>query len=239
MTTQRFYSESHSVGLPDKKVVDAVLQACQVLAAVKLLDVGCGDGAFTLLVKEVVRAKEVYGIDISQEAVAKGKERGIECCAVDVDEQDLPFPDGFFDMVYAGAIIEHLVDPDRLLDEIRRVLSPEGVAIAYIPNLAAWYNRLLLLAGYMPQGTEASLRLPNAGKLFKTTELGGGHLRIITLMAFKQLLKNHGFKIVGVKGVAPPVAALPRPLRLAFSALNSVLCRFPSLASAMVVVLTK
>ncbi|MEJ8669191.1 class I SAM-dependent methyltransferase [Streptomyces sp. MS1.AVA.1] len=70
----------------------------------------------------------------------------------------LPFRTGSADAVLFSEVIEHLVDPDAALDEIRRVLRPGGHLMLSTPNLAAWYNRALLLAGVQPVFSEVSLR---------------------------------------------------------------------------------
>lgn len=240
LTKEVFYSQHWSVGLPDERLVRELLRVARKIRAEVLLDVGCGDGSLTVLVQRTVGASTVWGVDISEEAIAKAAERGIRGCVLDIDERELPFPNEFFDAVLAGAIIEHLVNPDRILAEIHRVMRISGHALVYAPNLASWYNRLLLLLGFQPQVTEASLRIPDAGKILKTTPPGGGgHLRVITLRAFRELLEAHGFKVLEVRGVAPPTAPLPKVLRPVFASLNAILCRFPSLASSMIALVTK
>jgi SAM-dependent methyltransferase len=49
------------------------------------------------------------------------------------DGHDLPFLDGSFDGVICQAVLEHVVDPQRCVDEIHRVLNPRGVVYAEIP----------------------------------------------------------------------------------------------------------
>lgn len=49
------------------------------------------------------------------------------------DAHDIPFPDGFFDAVIAMAVLEHVVDPNRCVSEVHRVLKPEGFVYATTP----------------------------------------------------------------------------------------------------------
>jgi SAM-dependent methyltransferase len=51
------------------------------------------------------------------------------------DAHDLPFEDGAFDAVFAEAVLEHVCDPQRVVAEIIRVLSPEGFVYAVTPFL--------------------------------------------------------------------------------------------------------
>ena len=94
----------------------------------RILDVGCGDGNFSILIGKACKAEEVYGIEISKEGVEMARKNGVKCFQLDVDEEDFPFEDNFFDAVTALELIEHLFDPDRFLEEVYRVLKPEGIS---------------------------------------------------------------------------------------------------------------
>ena len=50
------------------------------------------------------------------------RKNGVKCYQLDVDEEDFPFGDNYFDAIFCGDIIEHLYDPDHLLSEMYRVL---------------------------------------------------------------------------------------------------------------------
>ena len=153
-----------------------------------LLDIGCGDGINTVLLKEALGASAVYGIDISPGACEAAGQRGVDSICFDIEEGILPFPDEYFDAIFCGEIIEHLFDTDHLLDEIYRLLKPGCSCIITTPNLAAWYNRLSLLLGFQPHLTAASLEHYQAGKLFRGTSGGRDHIRVMTLRAFSNSL---------------------------------------------------
>ncbi len=219
-----------------------LLLLAETLRADRLLDIGCGDGALTVALQKALRSREVFGVEISPEGSALASRRGVRVRTMDVDGEQLPFPNSFFDAVYAGEILEHLYDPDQLLDEIYRVLRSTGFAIIDTPNLAAWHDRLSLLFGFQPHTTEGSLRHGSAGKLF-TSQIpgGGGHLRILTLRAFLQLMKLHGFTVryvLGASGKRMP-RSLPLAPRLVFEALNRLFSRFPSLSTFVITLVEK
>ena len=194
-----------------------------------VLDVGCGVGFFSEKLKNRLGI-EVYGIDISRNALNVAKKRGIKCKYANLDKS-IPFKNEKFDLVFCGEIIEHLEDPDHLLIEIRRVLKPEGHLVLSTPNLAAWYNRIILLFGIQPIFSEVS-SIKNLGKKFEILGQGSqpvGHLRIFTLRGIKDVLKLHNFEILEIKGFA----VLP------FLLINNVdrfFCLFPSLSSGFVIV---
>ena len=126
----------------------------------KLLDIGCGDGNFTILMGQACGAKEVYGVEISEKGVEMARERGVKAYKVDVDSEDFPFQDNFFDTITALELIEHLYDPDHFLNEVYRVLKPEGIFILSTPSLASIYNRIALLLSYQPYSVRVSLNRP-------------------------------------------------------------------------------
>ncbi len=97
-----------------------------------LLDCGCGPGAITLSLAETVAPGHVVGIDLEprmiERAIAAASERQIDNVRFEVANIcDLPFPDGTFDALFTSAVLEHLSVPGQALQEMYRVLKPEGV----------------------------------------------------------------------------------------------------------------
>jgi methionine biosynthesis protein MetW len=242
MRNSDLYLKGYGKSVSGEDRVRKLLMLAGTLRADRLLDIGCGDGALTVALQKALRAREVFGLEISPEGSALALHRGVCVKTMDVDGEQLPFPDSFFDAVYAGEILEHLYDPDKLLDEIYRVLRSAGFAIIDTPNLAAWHDRLSLLFGFQPHTTEGSLRYGSAGKLFTSHALGGGgHLRILTLRAFLQLMKLHGFSVkhvIGASGRRMPRSLPPAP-RLLFEAMNRLFSRFPSLSTFLIALVEK
>ncbi len=117
----------------------------------KFLDLGCGDGSF---MKYVCGKKiEYWGLDI---VTRNNNSRILNC---DIDNDTVPKKIGRnFDVVFAGEILEHVYDPELMLEKLRRLLNKNGSIIITTPNLAAWYNRLSLLIGYQPFFSGVGLR---------------------------------------------------------------------------------
>jgi SAM-dependent methyltransferase len=65
----------------------------------------------------------------------------------DYDGAHLPFADHSFDIVYSSNVLEHVVELDKLTQEMKRVLRPSGIALHLVPN-STW--RLLSLVTYYP-----------------------------------------------------------------------------------------
>lgn len=95
----------------------------------RILDVGCGTGAN---LKTLSEFGEAEGVDISSDALAFCRERGLEVKLGAAEE--LPYADGTFDLVTALDVVEHLDDDVGGLREMRRVLRPGGHALIFVPT---------------------------------------------------------------------------------------------------------
>ena len=98
----------------------------------RVLDCGCGPGAITVDVADLVAPGEIVGIDIEpsqiEAARRRAAERGLANARFEVASvHELPFPDASFDAAYAHTVVQHLREPARALREIRRVLAPGGL----------------------------------------------------------------------------------------------------------------
>ena len=89
---------------------------------------------------------DVVGVDVDRGALGEAAQLGIETVWADV-EQPLPFEDEGFDVVVAAELLEHLRRPDRLMEEIRRLLRPGGTIAGSVPNAYRLKTRLRVLAG--------------------------------------------------------------------------------------------
>ncbi|MFJ8824704.1 class I SAM-dependent methyltransferase [Streptomyces sp. NPDC102467] len=191
-----------------------------------VLDVGCGDGSAATVAARLLPGHRLVGVDWSQNALRRAAVRVPEAVRLVRGEltcHGLPFRDSIAHAVLLSEVIEHLVDPDAALDEIRRVLRPGGHLMLSTPNLAAWYNRALLLAGVQPVFSEVSLRAIHGRP---GTEVVG-HLRLYTPRALRQFVAAAGFDVVRLTGA--PFHGVPRALR----PLDRLACAAPSLASIL------
>jgi SAM-dependent methyltransferase len=99
-----------------------------------VLDAGCGVGYGTAILAGAGAARAV-GIDISPEAIEHAHDRYGEAGGFVVgDLQALPFADDTFAAAVCFEAIEHVADPSRALDELRRVLRPDGLLLISSPN---------------------------------------------------------------------------------------------------------
>lgn len=103
------------------------------VAGKRILDLGSGPGYYS----EVLRAAgaTVVALDLSESNARKASVRG--GLGVVGDAQRLPLPAGRFDGVCCSNLLEHVPDPDRVIDELQRVLRPGGWAWVSWTN---WYS---------------------------------------------------------------------------------------------------
>ena len=98
----------------------------------RLLDCGCGPGAITVNLAEVVAPGEVVGIDLEDKQFEIGKayarEHGVSNVWFETGNiYDLPFESNTFEAVFAHDVLYHLKSPRKALTELHRILKPGGV----------------------------------------------------------------------------------------------------------------
>lgn len=101
-------------------------------APVRLLDVGCGIGC--LLSEAAKRGVDVFGIDISQQGLAKVKCDFPFAKVCVADGEEIPFKDNSFEYLFSLGSVEHFLHPDKGIREAERVLKSNGYAILLLPN---------------------------------------------------------------------------------------------------------
>ncbi len=228
-----------------KKAVEMFVS--QLGMAERVLDIGCGTGGIALHLQVVLKAGEVFGVDLVEERVSAAQARGVKAIRLDLDQDgDIPLESGHFDAIFCGDIIEHLTDRDRFLDEISRLLTDRGICVLTTPNLAMWVNRFALLLGWQPFATMVSLRHNVGRPVLSQAHGGGGHsLQLFTLKSLRELLALHGFSVTGAYGVGIGEmelgvnALIERPLYKAFAGavypIDRLLSMRASLAPELVV----
>lgn len=100
----------------------------------RVLDIGCGIGQFTELVKATKKDTTVWGTDISPLAIEDNKKRNkdITYYVSTVGEQQL-LPDNYFDVVFSGEVLEHIDNPHDLFKDAYKCLKRGGTFIVTTP----------------------------------------------------------------------------------------------------------
>jgi ubiquinone/menaquinone biosynthesis C-methylase UbiE len=110
-----------------------------LVAGKRVLDVACGEGYGSALLSRLASA--VSGVDISNEAVTHATAEYLtqkNLKFIEASCTQLPFADHSFDVVVSFETIEHITEHDSFLDEIKRVLTTDGLLIISSPNKAEY-----------------------------------------------------------------------------------------------------
>ncbi|MEQ1849573.1 MAG: class I SAM-dependent methyltransferase [Candidatus Peribacteraceae bacterium] len=124
-------------------------------------------------------SKNLYGIDIVDRPTVPLPQY-VETKKVDLNVQPIPYPDGFFDTVIAGDVIEHVTNPLFMLCEANRVLKPGGTLIVSTPNPYYYWEamqNLLVRYEWMRAKQE-------------------GHFTTFTRINMRNILTRTGFELV-------------------------------------------
>lgn len=176
---------------PERFAERRALLLAQVGASDRVLDLGCGDGAFAAVL--VGAGAVVTGVDVAAEAVRRARERAPEARIEQVAEgAPLPLDEDAVDVVWAGEVLEHVADVVGLLSEVRRVLRWGGTLLVTTPNLARFGVALEALRG-----------APLEDRLDPRSD----HLRFFTARTLAALLRDAGFSDVEVRAHGGPPGA--------------------------------
>ena len=147
----------------------------------RVLDVGCGTGQLGSLLKQ--HGHQVTGVELVSEAAELARDHLDRVEVADI-EVGLPFPPASFDAIIFADVLEHLIDPWRVLREATTLLAPGGCVVASIPNIQ--HHRVMrgLVNGrwqYRDHGITDR-----------------GHLRFFTLQTIRDLFASAGLDLVHV-----------------------------------------
>ncbi|HZP72238.1 MAG TPA: class I SAM-dependent methyltransferase [Gaiellaceae bacterium] len=145
----------------------------------RVLDVGCGAGGVGRSLRS--RADELVGIEIDERAAAEA-EQVYDTVVVGTVEDVLPGLAGPFDAVLCYDVLEHLVDPERVLGELRACAAPDALLHVSVPNARHW----TLVRDLVLRGT------------FGYTDWGHRdrtHLRWLTSADLVRLLEGGGWRV--------------------------------------------
>ena len=118
-----------------RPVGEQAIEAMQLPADARVLDVGCGSGWATRLIAQQATAGRVVGIDISDEMVQLGRDTSADYVNVEfhvASAERLPFADGEFTHAFSMESLYYYEDMGLALREIRRVLDQGGVFVCVV-----------------------------------------------------------------------------------------------------------
>jgi ubiquinone/menaquinone biosynthesis C-methylase UbiE len=104
------------------------------------LEIGCGNGNGTKLIKRYFSPKKIIGIDLDEKMIkiATKRNQDISISYKIMDASKLDFPDEYFDAIFDFGIIHHIPNWKDSLKEIKRVLKPKGEIILEDLSIASF-----------------------------------------------------------------------------------------------------
>jgi SAM-dependent methyltransferase len=126
--------DDYDVFLPEAKarIIDGFVRLSGLAPGARVIDMGCGSGAFTGLLAE--RGYNVSGVDIAPKLIALAQAKFPHIEFFTGDAENTPFEAGTFDGVLLSGLAHHFPDPRRLAAEVARLLKPGGHFVAFDPN---------------------------------------------------------------------------------------------------------
>ena len=174
--------------LPDPKIDRKFERICALVRAQlpceAFLDAGCGDGRYLAALAPELPARRA-GVDISERILETARQR-VEADYRRANLEDLPFADAAFDLVLCSQVIEHVLDADRAVSELARVLRPGGALVISTDNARNYVKRVL---NAPRTAAVAALRLRGARGRIESPATA------YTATSFRGLLERGGFTV--------------------------------------------
>ena len=143
----------------------------------KILSTACGDGHLEEFVMKAANF-EIDAIDGNESGVLNAQKRGINAICGNV--YDMPYPDKTYDLILAMNIIEHLTEPIKYFQEVKRLLKTDGKIFMKLPNWGHLYYRLRFL---------------RRGSLNTLYQMTRGHFVFYTFNELIRFIEDIGFVV--------------------------------------------
>jgi 2-polyprenyl-3-methyl-5-hydroxy-6-metoxy-1,4-benzoquinol methylase len=154
----------------------------------RVLDIGCGAGAFGAALKSRIEGLSVTGVEMDPEAAESARARLDLVLTGDAVAALARMQDQKFDAIVLNDVLEHVMDPEALLRQLRPHVADGGCVVASIPNVREFFTVLdLVLRGRWDYVDE--------GILDRT------HLRFFTRASLPGLFERGGFHLESVAGI--------------------------------------
>jgi 2-polyprenyl-3-methyl-5-hydroxy-6-metoxy-1,4-benzoquinol methylase len=154
--------------------------------AQKILDVGCGIGAFAAQLAS--KDREIWGVEIDPESASEASKHLFRVLNGKIETEIANLPDNYFDAIVFNDVLEHLYDPWDVIEKIKHKLTKGGNLICSIPNVRYIRNLGHLLF-------DRDWHYSDSGILDST------HVRFFTKKSMYRLMKDSGYTILKIKGI--------------------------------------
>lgn len=101
---------------------------------IKVLEIGCACGATLLEIKNFYPNAELYGIEFNENSAAVAKNFA-NVQAQDIEKENLDYEEKSFDYIILADVLEHLINPNKAVKNLKKYLKDDGYILASIPNV--------------------------------------------------------------------------------------------------------
>ncbi len=191
----------------ERRRTNSIMKFLDVRDADSVLDIGCGAGN---MLDEIMKGS-LFGIDMSTFVLGLSKKRlGDRVNLFRGNAEMLPFKDSTFDRIFCSEVIEHTMNPQRVIGEIYRILKPDGISVLSFPN----EDFTVKLKQFIKSSGIARLILPaNKGDESKLYDVHEWHLHAFSLKFLKQIIKGT-FEVYAYTGIPFGIVPVKYVVRL-------------------------
>jgi 2-polyprenyl-3-methyl-5-hydroxy-6-metoxy-1,4-benzoquinol methylase len=158
--------------------------------AIRILDVGCSDGAFCASIRQGNR--EIWGVELNKEAAKLASEVCDHVLVGEFNEIYDQLPKNYFDCVFFNDVLEHLYSPWDTINLVKSLLSDKGVLISSIPNFRYIANLITEVVW------EGEFKYKPEGGILDDT-----HIRFFTSKSIVRMFHEQGYEVLIHEGIKP------------------------------------
>jgi SAM-dependent methyltransferase len=151
-----------------------------------IIDIGCGDGRLLDILKQHDRSWRCSGIDIDWKAAIVARNKGHDCHPGNIENDELHWLPGSFDLALLHQVIEHTRDPRRVLQRIAQLLRKGGYVSIETTDVKSLDFRLF------GQRYWGGYHIPR-------------HFYVFNKQSLRKLLEQEGFEVVRIASILSPV----------------------------------
>jgi len=157
-----------------------------------ILDIGCGKGILGEAIKKEKEAV-VYGVDISLTAIKEARNRLDKAFCVDIEKDLKDWPPEIktrkYDVIVISEVLEHLLYPEKLLENIKKMSHSRTEIIITVPNILFWKNRFKIFFGKFEYTDEGIM--------------DRSHIHFFSWKSLQDLLRQSGYYITSKDNFIP------------------------------------
>jgi SAM-dependent methyltransferase len=163
--------------IKDHVLASRFKQLGEVPTNMRLIDIGCGDGAFLISLRRLFPEAELTGLDWHFPEHTRALLESHDIGMIEGTLETVELPVDHYDVVVMNQLIEHLWDPNGSLDRCRTAMKPGGKIAIETPNQDGYDRKY-----WFRDGAWGSYYYPRHFNLFSTSGL-------------RRLVENHGFVV--------------------------------------------